>query len=110
MAVTCSRLLSYLAQAFLVFSVPRFSFKAREQTASNKKAYPIDPGLVSAVGFSSSPNRGRLLEALVAIACFRRQLRGELNLFAGLLEQRLPRPNTRRAGLTGSDRPVKVPT
>jgi uncharacterized protein len=71
----------YLAQALLVFTVPKFSFKVREQTASNKKAYPIDPGLVSAVGFSSSPNRARLLEALVAIACFRRELRGELNLF-----------------------------
>lgn len=78
---TLQKYVGYLAQAFLVFTVPRFSFKVREQTASNKKAYPIDPGLVSAVGFSSSPNRGRLLETLVAIACFRRELRGEVNLF-----------------------------
>lgn len=61
--------------------MPRFSFKPREQTASNKKAYAIDNGFVRAAGFQASPNHGRLLESLVAIACLRRQLRGECRLF-----------------------------
>lgn len=51
--------------------------KPREQAASNKKAYAIDNGFVRAAGFQASPNHGRLLESLVAIACQRRQLRGE---------------------------------
>lgn len=78
---TLRKYVGYLEQAFLLFTVPRFSFKVREQTASNKKVYPIDPGLVGAVGFSSSPNRGRMLETLVAIACHRGQLRGDWRLF-----------------------------
>ena len=31
--------IGYLEEAFIVFSVPRFSWKVREQIASNKKAY-----------------------------------------------------------------------
>ncbi len=71
----------YLEQAFLCFTVPRFSFKPREQSAAPKKCYAIDTGLVEAAGFMSSASHGRLLENLVAIALHRRQLRGELQLF-----------------------------
>jgi uncharacterized protein len=78
---TLKKYVGYLEQAFVLFTVPRFSFKPREQAASNKKAYAIDNGFVRAAGFQASPNRGRLLEALVAIACQRRQLRGECRLF-----------------------------
>lgn len=65
----------------MLFTVPRFSFKPREQAASNKKAYSIDNGFVRAAGFQASPNHGRLLESLVAIACLRRQLRGECKVY-----------------------------
>ncbi|MEX0669867.1 MAG: ATP-binding protein, partial [Pirellulales bacterium] len=78
---TLKKYVGYLEQAFLLFTVPRFSFKPREQAASNKKAYAIDNGLIAAAGFQSSPNRGRLLEALVAIELYRRQLRGQCRLF-----------------------------
>jgi predicted AAA+ superfamily ATPase len=78
---TLKKYVGYLEQAFVLFTVPRFSFKPREQAASNKKAYAIDNGFVRAVGFQASPNHGRLLESLVAIACQRRQLRGECRLF-----------------------------
>jgi len=78
---TLKKYVGYLEQAFVLFTVPRFSFKPREQAASNKKAYAIDTGFVRAAGFQASPNRGRLLESLVAIACQRRQLRGECRLF-----------------------------
>lgn len=78
---TLKKYVGYLEQAFVLFTVPRFSFKPREQTASNKKAYAIDNGFVRATGFQASPNHGRLLESLVAIACQRRQLRGECRLF-----------------------------
>jgi len=78
---TLQKYLGFLEQAFLVFSIPRFSFKVREQAASNKKAYAIDTGLAEAVGISFSPNRGRLLENLVAQACYRRQLQGEMRVY-----------------------------
>lgn len=78
---TLKKYVGYLEQAFVLFTVPRFSFKPREQAASNKKAYAIDNGFVRAAGFQSSPNHGRLLESLVAIACLRRQLRGESRVY-----------------------------
>jgi len=78
---TLKKYVNFLEQAFVLFTVPRFSFKPREQAASNKKAYAIDNGFVRAAGFQASPNHGRLLESLVAIACQRRQLRGECRLF-----------------------------
>ena len=48
----------------MVFTVPRFSFKPREQAASNKKAYAVDTGFVDALGAGLSPNWGRLFELL----------------------------------------------
>jgi uncharacterized protein len=78
---TLKKYVGYLEQAFVLFTVPRFSFKPREQAASNKKAYAIDTGFVRAAAFQSSPNHGRFLESLIAVALHRRQLRGECNLF-----------------------------
>ena len=65
----------------MIFTVPRFSFKPREQAASNKKAYAVDTGFVDAFGAALSPNWGRLFENLVAIRLFRQQLRGEICFF-----------------------------
>jgi len=73
--------IGYLEEAFIMFSVPRFSWKVREQVASNKKAYAVDTGLASAAGFRFSANTGRLYENLVAIACRRRQARGQCELY-----------------------------
>jgi predicted AAA+ superfamily ATPase len=78
---TLKKYVGFLEQAFLLFTIPRFSFKAREQAASAKKAYAIDNGLITSSGFQSSRNHGRLMENLVAIACFQKQLRGELQLY-----------------------------
>jgi predicted AAA+ superfamily ATPase len=70
-----------LEEAFLVFTIPAFSFKPREQSASLKKAYAIDNGLIHSTGFQSSENRGRLMENLVAIRLFRGQLAGGARVF-----------------------------
>lgn len=78
---TLKKYVGFLEQAFLLFTIPRFSFKPREQAASVKKAYAVDNGLVTASGFQSSRNHGRLMESLVAISCFRKQLQGELRLY-----------------------------
>ena len=78
---TLKKYTGYLEQAFLIFTVPRFSFKPREQTAAPRKCYAIDNGLVLAAGFQSSPNQGRLMENLVAVTLHRRQLQDEIRVF-----------------------------
>jgi hypothetical protein len=74
---TVKNYLSYLEEAFLLFSVSRFSFKVKEQIASNKKVYCIDNGFVQARAFKSSPDYGRLCENVVAVELKRRELNGE---------------------------------
>ncbi|MBI2119305.1 MAG: ATP-binding protein [Elusimicrobia bacterium] len=73
---------NYLEQAYLIFSLKRFSFKVKEQEKSPKKMYAIDTGLCNAVGFRFSENLGRLAENVVFIALKRKQiLNPELELF-----------------------------
>lgn len=78
---TLKKYVGYLEQAFLVFTIPAFSFKPREQSASLKRAYAIDNGLIRAAGFHSSQNRGRLMENLVAVCLFREELGGGGRVF-----------------------------
>lgn len=68
---TLEKYLGYLSEAFLLFSVHRFSFKARERVQAPRKIYACDPGFVSAVSFRSSPDTGRLLESVVAVELLR---------------------------------------
>lgn len=78
---TLKKYIGYLEQAFLLFTLPAFSYKPREQAASLKKSYAVDNGLITAAGFQSSMNHGRLMENLVAIQLFRMQLAGEAKIF-----------------------------
>ena len=72
----------YLEQAYLVFSLKRFSFKVKEQEKSPRKMYAIDTGLCNAVAFRFSENIGKLAENIVFIALKRQQaLDSELELF-----------------------------
>jgi hypothetical protein len=78
---TVRKYLDYLEEAFLFFSVPRFSYKVRVQVSSNKKIYCIDNGFITAKGFSFSKNLGSLLENIIAIALREHELSGIINLF-----------------------------
>ena len=78
---TVRKYLEYLEEAFLFFSVPRFSYKVKEQVSANKKIYCIDNGFVTAKGFRFSRNEGNLMENLVAITLRQFELSGTLNLF-----------------------------
>lgn len=69
---TLENYVGYLAEAFLLFSVQRFSWKARVRVQAPRKVYAYDPGLVGAVGFRMGADMGRLLESLVAIELTRR--------------------------------------
>lgn len=57
--------LSYLEDAFLVFSVPIFTESLRRMQTVPKKIYAIDNGLVVANTFNLSENLGKLFENLV---------------------------------------------
>ncbi len=78
---TVEKYLRYLEEAFIFFSVNRFSFKAKEQAASNKKIYCYDNGFIAAKGFKTSPDYGRLYENLVAIELKRREAEGGAKIF-----------------------------
>ena len=72
----------YLEQAYLIFSLKRFSFKVKEQEKSPRKIYAIDTGLCNAVGFRFSENYGRLAENVVFVALKRKQsLNPNMELF-----------------------------
>lgn len=75
-AHTVEKYLHHLEEAFLFFSLRRFSFKTREQARANRKVYAIDNGLITATAFQTSPNTGRLYENLVAIALHKREMEG----------------------------------
>ncbi len=79
--MTVRKYLRFLEEAFLLFSVPRFSYKVREQASLNKKIYAIDNGLIQAIGFNPSPGTGKLAENAVAIVLEKQRLQGKLNYF-----------------------------
>lgn len=64
--------LSYLEDAYLVFSVPLYSESIRKSQINPKKIYIIDPGLINAYVSHSSSNIGHLFENLVYIELKRR--------------------------------------
>lgn len=68
---TVQKFVGYLEEAFLVFSIPRFSFKVRRQTSYNKKVYAVDNGMAIAMGFRFSEDAGRLAENAVAAQLWR---------------------------------------
>lgn len=69
---TLENYIGYLSEAYLLFSVNRFSWKARERVQAPRKVYAYDPGFVAAVGFRAGADSGRLLESVVAIELARR--------------------------------------
>jgi hypothetical protein len=78
---TVVKYVGYLEEAFLLFSVPRFSYKMTEQKKTGKKIYCYDNGYFQAKAFRFSPNLGKLFENVVAIELRRREMEGTLKLF-----------------------------
>lgn len=54
--------LTYLEDAFLIFSVPIFTESLRRLQTTPKKIYAIDNGLIAANSFNLTDNYGKLLE------------------------------------------------
>jgi uncharacterized protein len=64
---TVASYISYFEDAYLFFTVPRFSYSLKQQVKNAKKIYAIDTGLVALLSMSFSKDLGRLLENLVFI-------------------------------------------
>jgi len=78
---TVEKYIRYLQEAYLVFSLPRFSFKLKDQAGYNKKNYCTDNGLAVSAGFRFSADRGALYENLVAVALKKQEIAGRISLF-----------------------------
>ena len=78
---TIDKYIRYIQEAYLVFSLQRFSFKIKEQAGYNKKIYCTDNGMAVASGFRFSENRGALYENLVAIALKKKEISGRCSIF-----------------------------
>ena len=63
--VTLENYLGYLTEAYLIFSLKRYSTKVGIRLRSSKKTYAVDNGFVTAKAVQHSPNSGKLLENLV---------------------------------------------
>lgn len=64
--------ISFFEDAYLIFTVPKFSYSYKEQQVNPKKVYSVDNGLSAANSISFSKDRGRMLENLVFIGLKRR--------------------------------------
>ncbi len=58
---------TFLEESFLIFFLPRFSFKLSEQQKSNRKVYASDTGLRNVIGFRFSSDTGKLAENTAAL-------------------------------------------
>ena len=65
--ITLEKYLGYLAEAYLIFPLKRYSTKTGIQLRSPKKTYVVDNGFVTAKAIQHSPNSGKLMENLVFI-------------------------------------------
>ena len=78
---TVQKYLGHLSEAFLFFSLQRYSIKFREQARANRKIYCIDNGFVTARGFRFTDKIGALFENVVALVLHKRRLEGECEVF-----------------------------
>ncbi len=64
--------ISFFENAYLVFTLPRFSYSYRKQQVNPKKAYSIDNGFSYNNSASFSKDKGKMLENIVFIELRRR--------------------------------------
>jgi len=76
---TTNAFLHYLSEAFLLFYIPIFSYKIKDQMLYPKKLYCTDTGIINAVSPRFMENTGRLAENIIAAELVKRH--GEENIF-----------------------------
>ncbi|WP_297475853.1 ATP-binding protein [Thermococcus sp.] len=68
---TVKNYVEYLESAYLVFELPKFSFKPKEVLRGDRKVYAVDTGMVNTVIPKVSENIGRLMENAVFLELLR---------------------------------------
>ncbi len=64
---TLQHYISYIENAYFIFSVPIFSYKIKDQMQYARKVYFIDNGFINRLSTKFSNNFGRLFENIVAV-------------------------------------------
>ncbi|ODS37776.1 MAG: hypothetical protein A7316_01480 [Candidatus Altiarchaeales archaeon WOR_SM1_86-2] len=59
--------MDHLGDAYILFSVPIFSYKIKDQKQYPKKIYCIDAGLINMVSFRFMEDAGKFYENLAAV-------------------------------------------
>jgi len=62
----------FLCEAYIFFTVNKYDVSLKKQMVNKKKIYAVDTGVVNAVSFQFSDNKGRLLENAVFLELKRR--------------------------------------
>lgn len=63
----------FLEEAYLFFFVKKLTNKYKESLLANRKNYCIDPGIIHAISYKSSEDKGKLYENVVALELLRRK-------------------------------------
>ena len=64
-STTTEKYISYLEEAYLIFSLFRYSYSTKRRIRSPKKSYVIDNGFMKAKAVQHSPDAGRLMENMI---------------------------------------------
>lgn len=78
---TTEKYTKYLEEAYLVFSLLRYSPKSVQRIKSPKKIYVVDNGFVSAKAIQRSPDKGKLMENMVFTELVKRGFKPNNELF-----------------------------
>lgn len=78
---TTEKYTKYLEEAYLIFSLLRYSPKSIQRIKSPKKVYIVDNGFISAKAIQHSPDKGKLMENLVFVELVKRGAKPNNELF-----------------------------
>lgn len=78
---TTEKYAKYLEEAYLIFSVFRYSAKSVVRIKSPKKVYVVDNGFVTAKAIQHSPDKGKLMENLVFMELVKQGVKPASELF-----------------------------
>ena len=78
---TTEKYIKYLEEAYLVFSLLRYSPKSIQRIKSPRKVYAVDNGFITAKTIQHSPDKGKLMENLVFTELVKRGAKVNRELF-----------------------------
>ena len=78
---TADKYTKYLEEAYLIFSLLRYSPKSIQRIKSPKKVYIVDTGFITAKAVQHSPDKGKLMENLVFTELVKRGIKPNRELF-----------------------------